>query len=150
MFKKFVSYGHSVGKNILLYNFNAVLVIGFFLSLYTLKGSIGSILLARAAIHYFWILNSSGKISPTESEFMSKFMKGLACHKKKFNPVKKAYPISYTELEQLFYGVCQGRKFADLSFDKQHFICMLILSFSSFTRFEEIQLLLVGQLFMVD
>ena len=51
MFKKFVSYGHSVGKNILLYNFNAVLVIGFFLLLYTSKGSIGSILLARAAIH---------------------------------------------------------------------------------------------------
>ena len=98
MFKKFVSYGQSVGKNFLLYNFNAVLVIGFFLSLYTSKGSIGSILLVRAAIHYFWILNSSGKISPTESEFISKFMKGLASHKKTFNPLEKAYPISYTEL----------------------------------------------------
>ena len=29
MFKKFVFYGQSVGTNILLYNFSAVLVIGF-------------------------------------------------------------------------------------------------------------------------
>ena len=78
-----------------------------------------------------------GKVSPTESDFITKFMKGLACHKKQFNPVKKAYPISYTELMQLFYSVCQGRKFTDLSFIKQQFICMLILSFSSFTRFEK-------------
>ena len=95
---------------------NAVLVVGFVLSLYSSKGSIGSILLAMAAILSFWILNSSGEVCPTESAFITKFMKGLASHKKQFNPVKKAYPISYTKLEQLFYSVCQGRKFWDLSF----------------------------------
>ena len=64
-----------MGTNILLYNFSAVLVIGFFLSLYTSRGSIGSILLARAAIRYFPVLNSSSASSPTDSEFISKFMK---------------------------------------------------------------------------
>ena len=93
-----------MGTNILLYNFSAVLVIECFLSLYTSRGSIVSILLARAAIRYFWVLNSSGASSPTDSEFISKFMKGLGVQKKKYKPVKKAYPISYTELEQLFLG----------------------------------------------
>ena len=111
-----------------MYNFSAVL-----LSLYTSKGSI---LLARAAICYFWVINSSGASLPTDSEFISKFMKGLGVQKKKFKVVKKVYPISYRE--QLFFGVCKGRKFSDLSFVKQRLICMLILNFSSFTRFEEI------------
>ena len=127
-----------------------VLVIGFFLTLYTSKGTIGSILLACAAICYFWVINCSGTSSPTDSELFSKFMKGLSVHKKKFKLVKKAYPISYMELEQLFFGVCKGGKFADLYFVKQRFMCVLILSFSSFTRFEEIQYLLVDQVFMVD
>ena len=86
-----VFYGQTMGTNILLPNFNALLVIGFFLSLFTSKGSIGSILLARAAIHYFWVINSSGPSLPTDSEFISKFMKGLSCHKRKYKPVKKAY-----------------------------------------------------------
>ena len=77
-------------------------------------------------------------------------MKGLNHQKKKYNPVRKVYPLSYTELEQLFFGVCQGGNFTDQPFIKQRFICMLILSFSSFTRFEEIQGLLVGQIILVD
>ena len=107
-------------------------MIVFFLSLYSSKGSVGTILLASAAIHFYWILNSSGEVSPTESAFIAKFMKSLASHKKQFNPVKK---------------VCIR---VDISFIKQRFTCMLILSFSSFTRFEEIQFLLVGQLHLVD
>ena len=150
MFCKFVLYGQQMGSNVLLYNFSAVLVIGFFLSIYSNRSSIGSILLARAAIRYFWVLNSSGLSSLTDSEFVSKFMKGLNHQKKKYKPVRKAYPLSYTELEQLFFGVCQGGNFTDQPFIKQRFICMLILSFSSFTRFEEIQGLLVGQIILVD
>ena len=85
MFNKFVFYGQKMGSNVLLYNFSAVLVIGFFLSLYTSRGSIESILLARAAIRYFWVLNSLGASSPTDSEFVSKFMKGLGTRKRNTN-----------------------------------------------------------------
>ena len=41
MFRLFVSYGQQMGTNVLLYSFSQVLVIGFFLSIYTNKGSIG-------------------------------------------------------------------------------------------------------------
>ena len=43
-----------------------------------------------------------------------------------------------------------GGNFIDQLFAKMRFICMLILSYSSFTRFKEIQGLLVGQLTLVD
>ena len=106
--------------------------------------------MARASIRFFWVLNSSGLPSPTDSDFVAKFMKGLNFQKKKFKPIVKAYPLSYSELEQLFFGVCMGGNFIDQPFVKMRFICMLILSYSSFTRFEEIQGLLVGQLTLVD
>ena len=87
---------------------------------------------------------------PTEPAFIIKFMKGLSNHKNLYNPVQKAYPISYSELEQLFYSVCNGQKFCKTSFIKQRFICMLMLAFGSFTRFEEIQFLLVEQIVLID
>ena len=52
MFSKFVLYGQKMGSNVLPYS------------------SIGSILLARAAIRYFWVLNSLGASSPTDPEFV--------------------------------------------------------------------------------
>ena len=65
-------------------------------------------------------------------------MKGLNFQKKKFKPPVKAYPLSYSELEQLFFGVCMGGNFNDQPFVKMRFICMLILSYSSFTRFKKV------------
>ena len=56
--------------------------------------------------------------------------------KKKYKPIVKAYPLNYSELEQLFFGVCLGGNFIDQPFVKMRFICMLILSYSSFTLFE--------------
>ena len=120
-----------MGTNVLNYSFSQVLVIGFLLSNYSNKGSIGSILTARVSIKFFWVLNSSsGLPSPTDFGFM----KGLNSEKKHFKPPVKAYPLSYSELEQLFFGVCGGGNFIDQPFVKMPFICMLILSYSSFTR----------------
>ena len=95
-------------------------------------------------------MNSPGLASPIDSDFDAKFIKGLNFQKKKIKPIVKAYPLSYFELEQLFFGVSLGGNFIDQPFIKKRFICMLILSYSSFTRFEEIQGLLVGQLHLVD
>ena len=106
MFNRFIMYGRTMGTNVLLYSFSQVLVIGFFLSIYSSKGSIGSILMARASIRFFWVLNSSsGLPSPTDSDVVQKFMKGLHSEKKHFKPPVKAYPLSYSELDQLFFGV---------------------------------------------
>ena len=66
-----------------------------------------------------------------------------------FNPAKKAYPLNYTELQQLFAGVCGDKVFSTLPFSKQRFIAILIISYSSFTRFEEIKPLLVDQVQLV-
>ena len=87
-----------MGSNVFLYSFSQVLVIGFFLSIYMNKGLIGSILMARAAVRFFWVLNSPGLPSPTDSDFVSKYMKGLNFQKKKYKPIVKAYPLSYSEL----------------------------------------------------
>ena len=140
-----------MGTNVLLYSFSQVLVIGFVLSIYSSKGSIGSILLVRPSIRFVWVLNSSSGLPyPADSDFVQIFMKGLNSEKKQFKPPVKAYPLSYSDLEQWFFGVCMGGNFIDQPFFKMHFICMHILSYSSITRFEEIQGLLVGQLALVD
>ena len=112
-FNRFVAYGRAMGCNVLNYTFSQILIIGFLLSIYSHKGSIGSLLMARASIKFYWVLNStSGLPSPTDSDFVLKFFKGLSCEKKQlFNPPVKAYPLSYLGLEQLFSGVCGGGKF---------------------------------------
>ena len=100
--------------------------------------------MARAAIKFYWVLNStSGLPSSTDSDFVQKLLKGLNSEKNILNLPVKAYPLSYLELEQLFIGVCGGGMFINQPFVKQRFIAMIILSYSSFTRFEEIQGLLV-------
>ena len=70
IFNRFISYGESLGHNVLNFNFSAVFLVGFFLSLYTSRGSIGSILMARAAINFFWVLHSNSQICPTDSPFV--------------------------------------------------------------------------------
>ena len=52
VFKRFIVYGPAMGTNVLNYSFSQVLVIGFFLSIYSHKGSIGSILMARVQSNF--------------------------------------------------------------------------------------------------
>ena len=49
----------------------------------------------------------------------------------------------------MFAGVCGDKVFSTLPFSKQRFIAILIISYSSFTRFEEIKPLLVDQVQLV-
>ena len=85
-----------------------------------------------------------------DSEFVQFFFNWLNSEKNILNPPIKAYPLSYLELEQLFIGVCGKGIFINQPFVKQRFIAMLILSYSSFTRFEEIQGLLLEQFFLIN
>ena len=94
IFDRFISYGESLGHNVLNFNFSAVFLVGFFFSLYTSRGSIGSILMAIAAINFFWVLHSNSQICPTDSPFVAKFFKGLSSDKKVLKPVQKAYPVN--------------------------------------------------------
>ena len=149
MFQRFISYGNNFGCNVMDFNFSSVFLIGFLLSLYTSRGSIGSILMARASIKFYWSLSAVANICPTESEFVGKFYKGLALDKRNFKPVVKAYPLNYTELEQLFYAVSQGNSFQKLNFVKQRFISLLILAYSSFARFEELQFLKIEDISLI-
>ena len=151
MFAKFKQFGHAKGINILEYSFSKVLFVAFLISIYKSKGSIGSLLMARASVKFYWVLNSTSESpSPTDSEFVQKFFKGLQKEKRIHNPATKAYPLTYIELQQLFSGICGNKDFSNLTFSKQRFIAMLILSYSSFTRFEEIQPLLVDQVYLVN
>ena len=149
IFDKFVRYGEQLNVNVFSFSFSSLLCIGFFLSIYSCKGSIGTLLIARAAIKFFWEINSE-LASPTDTPFVVKFFKGLHTDKKLKNPVCKAYPVNYNELEQLFFSVSQGVEFSSLSFIKQRFIAVLLLAYSSFSRFEEIQNLRVCDLNMVS
>ena len=149
LLKRFILYGNNFNCNVLDFNFSAVFLIGFLLSLYKSRGSIGSILMARASIKFYWTLSANSSLCPTDSEFVIKFFKGLAHDKKDFKPVVKAYPLNYTELEQLFFAVSQGISFPFLSFIKQRFIALLIVAYSSFARFEELQFLKIDNISLV-
>ena len=94
MFARFKKFGQAKGVNVLEYLFSKVLFIGFLISIYKSKGSIGSLLMARASVKFFWVLNSTSEPSPTDSEFVQKFFQGLKKEKRMFNPAKKAYPLN--------------------------------------------------------
>ena len=52
MFARFQNFANAKGVNILEYKFSKVLFIGFLLSIYKSKGSIGSLLMARASVKF--------------------------------------------------------------------------------------------------
>ena len=72
--------------------------------------------MARAAIGFFWILYSNGDLCLINTPFVVKYFKGLSNEKKVLKPVKKAYPISYDELQQLFINISKGKRFHCLIF----------------------------------
>ena len=53
MFTRFQNFANAKGVNVLEYKFSKILFIGFLLSIYKSKGSIGSLLMARASIKNF-------------------------------------------------------------------------------------------------
>ena len=85
--------------------------------------SLSSVLSARSAIIFFWKINSSSDC-PTDSKFVSLFLKGV---ERKFKKIpKKAYPISYDELQQIFNFVIGDSDIESLPFVELRFITYLL------------------------
>ena len=90
--------------------------------------SLSSVLSARSAIIFFWKINSSREC-PTDSKFVSLFLKGVERNFKKIP--RKAYPISYDELQQIFNFVVGDSELESLPFVELRFITYLITLYSS-------------------
>ena len=145
IFKKIDSFGNKMGQRVSKFNCTSFLVISFFLSFKRVNWN------HSYAINVFWVLYSDGSSqSPTVGPFVVKFIKGLSNYTKIHKPVNQTYPISYNELPVLFFSVSKGKSFHCLSFIFQKFLAMLILAFSSFTHFEEIQFLKLENVLMID
>ena len=90
---------------------------------------------AYCTISFFWKIHSSLEC-PTESKYVSLFIKGVS---RKFKKIpKKAYPISYNELQQIFSFIVGDSDLESLPFVELRFIAFLVSSNSSFGRYEEI------------
>ena len=102
------------------------------------SGSLNSVLAARSSLNFFWKLGSS-EPSPTESHFVSLFIKGLS---RKFKNVpKKAFPISFSDLCEIFKQTLGDSTLETLSFIKLRFITFILTLYSSFGRYEEVSIL---------
>ena len=68
--------------------------------------------------------------------YVSLFLKGV---ERKFKKIpKKAYPISYNELQQIFNFIVGDSDLESLPSVELRFIMYLLTSYSSFGRYEEI------------
>ena len=97
--------------------------------------SLHSVKTARSMIGFYWKLHSS-QPSPTESPYVSMFVKGL-CRKYAKAP-NKAYPISYSELSKIFENVVGDSSLDSLPLVTLRFITFLVTSYASFARYEEV------------
>ena len=80
-------------------------------------------------------INSSCEC-PTDSKYVSLFLKGV---ERKFKKIpKKAYPISYNEMHQIFNFIVGDSDLESLPFVELRFITYLLTSYSSFARYEEL------------
>ena len=143
----FKSYGKISGINVEKYDFDFLFVCNFMIYRLQRTSSLSSVLSARSAINFFWKINSSSDC-PTDSKFVSLFLKGV---ERKFKKIpKKAYPISYDELQQIFDFVIGDSDIESLPFVELRFITYLITSYSSFARYEELAALKVEDVYRED
>merc|ERR1712105_175917 len=133
--KLFKSYGKLCGIDVDKYDFDFLFICNFMIYRLQRTSSLSSVLSARSAISFFWKINSSREC-PTDSKFVSLFLKGVERNFKKIP--RKAYPISYDELQQIFNFVVGDSEFESLPFVELRFITYLITSYSSFARYEEL------------
>jgi integrase len=131
----FKSFGKLSGVDVEKYNFDFTFICQFFLYRLQSTSSLSSILSSRSAISFMWKIHSSLPC-PTESNFVSLFIKGIS---RKFKQIpKKAYAISYEELEKIFTFIVGDSALETLPFTELRFIAFLLTSYSSFGRYEEI------------
>ena len=143
----FKSYGKISGINVEKYKFDFLSVCNFMIYRLQRTSSLSSVLSGRSAINFFWKINSS-RVCPTDSKFVSLFLKGV---ERKFKKIpKKAYPISYDELQQIFNFVIGDSDIESLPFVELRFITYLLTSYSSFARYEELAALKTEDVFRED
>ena len=131
----FKSYGKLSGIDVEKYDFDFLFICNFMIYRLQRTSSLSSVLSAWSAISFFWKINSSCEC-PTDSKFVSLFLKGVERNFKKIP--RKAYPISYDELQQIFNFVVGDSELESLPFVDLRFITYLITSYSSFARYEEL------------
>ena len=97
--------------------------------------SISSVKTSRSMISFYWKLNSS-QPCPTESPFVSMFIKGLC---KRFQKApNKSYPISYEEITKIFDKVVGDSPLDSLPLVTLRFLAFIVTSYASFARYEEV------------
>ena len=136
--KLFSNFGFLNGVNVNNLDWDFTFVCEYLLFRIQNSGSIHSVLSARSALNFYWKLGSS-EPSPTESHFVSLFIKGLS---RKFKNVpQKAYPISYSDLCEIFNQTLGDSTLENLSFVNLRFVTFILTLYSSFGRYEEVSIL---------
>jgi hypothetical protein len=138
----FVNFGALHGVNVNLYDWDFSFCCEFLLFPFQNSASLHSVLSARSALNFFWKLNCAST-SPTESNFVSLFIKGLSSKYK--NVPKKAFPISYEDLTLIFSQIVGDSTLESLSFVKLRFISFIFTLNSSFGRYEEVSQLKISK-----
>ena len=91
----FARFGTLMGVNVSKLNFDFTFVWQYLVYKLHYTGSLSSVLSSRSAIAFYWKLGSDTPC-PTESIFVSTFVKGL---QRKFKKIPlKAFTISYSDL----------------------------------------------------
>ena len=134
-FQHFIDFGLLTGIDVNKFQFDYTFLCEFLLWRFQESNSIHSLKASRAAIGFYWKMHSS-QVSPTESPFVSLFIKGLS-RKFEKTPVK-SYPISYDELSKIFTNVVGDSSLSDLPLVDLRFITFLVTSYASFGRYEEV------------
>ena len=88
----FKSYGNISGIDVEKYDFDFLFVCNFMIYRLQRTASLSSVLSARSAISFYWKINSSREC-PTDSKFVSLFIKGV---ERKFKKIPKKPTPSHT------------------------------------------------------
>jgi len=134
-YQLFKNFGQISGINVSDFNFDFNFVCQYLLMRFQESHSISSVKTSRSMITFYWKLNSSLPC-PTESPFVSMFIKGLC---KRFQKApNKSYPISFEEISKIFDTVVGDSSLEDLSLVTLRFLAFIITSYASFARYEEV------------
>ena len=131
----FVNFGALHGVHVNIFNWDFSFVCEYLLFRIQNSGSLHPVLSARSALNFDWKFNCANP-SPTESNFVSLFIKGLSRRSK--NVLKKAFPISYADLCLIFTNILGDSSLESLNFVKLRFISFILTLYSSFGRYEEV------------
>ena len=124
-----------MGVNVSKLNFEFTFVCQYLVYKLHYTGSLSSVLSSCSSKAFHWKLGSDAPY-PTESTFVSTFVKGL---QRKFKKIpRKAFAISYSDLFSIFTNILGDSDIENLSFVNLRFITFILTLYSSFARYEEV------------